>query len=296
MAEPNPAPQIGQYVASDGYRLQYRHWVPQAMPRGYIIALHGIQSHSGWYDYSSRRMCEAGYEVWFLDRRGSGLNAEDRGHAQHPDRLVHDVTQVLEEVCWEREITAPAAPVILLGLSWGGKLAAVTAARRPKFVDGLALLYPGLRARVRPKWHQRRLLKLGMALGAERKLVRIPLEDPAQFTADPGWQDFIKNDPLALHEVTVAFLQTSVALDAEVNRIPELIRQPALVMLAGGDQIIDNPATRRYLNELGTSHLVLREYAQAQHTLEFEPRRETIFADFISWLKGVSRRTAREME
>ena len=56
-------------------------------PRGYVVALHGIQSHSGWYEYSSGRMCEAGFEVRFLDRRGSGENTEDRGHAVHPDRL-----------------------------------------------------------------------------------------------------------------------------------------------------------------------------------------------------------------
>jgi alpha-beta hydrolase superfamily lysophospholipase len=299
MPEPSPentsdphsaeAPRIGQYVASDGYRLHYRQWVPNTPPRGYVVALHGIQSHSGWYDFSSSRLCEAGFEVRFLDRRGSGRNTKDRGHARHPDRLIQDVTQMLGDVCWEREKTSPLAPVILLGVSWGGKLAAITAARRPELVDGLALLYPGLRARVRPRWYQRWALNLGMLLGADRKPVRIPLDDPALFTAETQWQDFIRNDPLALHEATVGFLNISLQWDAEVNRVPGAIKQPLLVMLAGRDQIIDNLATRRYLSGLGTSHLVLREYAQAQHTLEFEPRREVIFADLIVWLESISR-------
>jgi alpha-beta hydrolase superfamily lysophospholipase len=114
------------------------------------------------------------------------------------------------------------------------------------------------------------------------------LDDPALFTGETEWQEFIRSDPLALHEATVSFLKTSVALDAEVNRIPDL-HTPTLVMLAGRDQIIDNFATRRLLNNQGTSHLVLEEYPHAQHTLEFEPNREAIFADLIQWLEGISR-------
>jgi alpha-beta hydrolase superfamily lysophospholipase len=280
---------MDQYQASDGYVLRYRHWVPSETPRGYIVALHGIQSHSGWYEFSSRLLSEAGFEVRFLERRGSGQNTEDRGHARHADRLIHDVTQMLEDVCWERDKTAPAAPVILLGVSWGGKLAAVTAARRPELLDGLALLYPGLRTRVRPRWYQRWLLRLAMALGGDRKLVQLPLDDPALFTGETQWQEFIHDDPLALHKTTVSFLQCSVALDAEVNRIPQSIKLPTLVMLAGRDQIIDNPGTRRYFKNWGTSKLEVREYPEAQHTLEFEPNRETIFADLISWLNGIAR-------
>lgn len=286
MAEPAAAPLIRQYTASDGYQLHYRHWVPAGMPKGYVVALHGVQSHSGWYEYSSRRICEAGFEVRFLDRRGSGLNTKDRGHAEHPDRLIHDVTQMLGEVCWERKQADAKVPVILLGVSWGGKLAAVTAARRRDLMDGLALLYPGLCARVRPRFYQRWLLNLGMATGAARKLVRLPLDDPALFTGEREWREFILDDPLALHQATVSFLKTSVILDQEAECIPPLIQAPTLVMIAGRDEIIDNEATKRYLKNWGTK-VVVREYPDARHTLEFEPNREAIFDDLIAWLRGV---------
>lgn len=279
--------QLNKYIASDGYELAYRHWVPESGRRGYVVALHGIQSHSGWYEYSSGRLCEAGYEVRFLDRRGSGQNTVDRGHARHADRLINDVIQMLGEVCWQRDRNHPKASVILLGVSWGGKLATVVAGRRPELLDGLALLYPGLKARVRPRWYQRGLLRLAHSLGKGRKLIRIPLDDPALFTGDADWQEFLRSDPLALHEASLSLLNASVMLDAEVDRIPEAIRHSTLVMLAGRDQIIDNPATRRYLNRLGTPHLVLRNYSEAQHTLEFEPNREEIFSDLIAWLNGM---------
>jgi alpha-beta hydrolase superfamily lysophospholipase len=255
---------------------------------GYVVALHGVQSHSGWYEYSSQRLCDAGFDVRFLDRRGSGLNPKDRGHADHPDRLINDVAQMLSQVCWERELAQANVPVILLGVSWGGKLAAVTAAGRPDLMDGLALLYPGLCARVRPRFYQRWLLTLATATGSARKTVRLPLDNPALFTGQSEWREFIFDDPLALHEATVSFLKSSVMLDQEIHVIPEKIRVPTLVMLAGRDEIIDNEATKAYLKKLRNARLELREYPEARHTLEFEPNRETIFSDLIDWLKGIT--------
>lgn len=124
-------PQFERILASDGYRQFARHWQPSESPRGFVVALHGIQSHSGWYEYSSGRLCEAGYDVLFLDRRGSGKNFSRRGDVPHGDRLINDVMQVLSDVRRHRDRVAPNAPVVLLAVSWGGKLAAITAARRP---------------------------------------------------------------------------------------------------------------------------------------------------------------------
>ncbi|MCH8830493.1 MAG: alpha/beta fold hydrolase, partial [Planctomycetes bacterium] len=158
--------EIREFTASDGYRLRYRFYRPQGSetPRGFVVALHGIQSHAGWYEHSSRRLADAGYEIIFLDRRGSGLNEEDRGHAPHVDRLVNDVVQLLSAVRHRRDRQAPSAPIILSAVSWGGKLAAVVCARRPELVDALALITPGICARVRPRWDQRLRLRIAVCL------------------------------------------------------------------------------------------------------------------------------------
>ena len=61
------SPHIERYLASDGYPLHLRHWVPSTTPQGYVVAMHGIQSHSGWYEFSSQRLREAGFDVRFLE-------------------------------------------------------------------------------------------------------------------------------------------------------------------------------------------------------------------------------------
>ena len=194
-------PVTRQFVTSDGYQHHYRHWKPAvARPTSYVVALHGIQSHSGWYEHSSNRLCEDGHEVLFVDRRGSGLNEKDRGHARHIDRLTNDVVQFLTEVRNRRNEEAPTAPVVLLGLSWGGKLAAVTAAQHGELIDGLALLYPGIRAKVHPTSWQQFKLSVAEAVEVEEKRIPIPLGEPSLFTTNVEKQNFIRSDLMALQD------------------------------------------------------------------------------------------------
>jgi alpha-beta hydrolase superfamily lysophospholipase len=173
-------------------------------------------------------------------------------------------------------------------MSWGGKLATVAAARRPDLFDGLALLYPGLCARVRATWLQNLQLTLADWLCVRRKRVPIPLDDPALFTGQPEWQEYVRHDPLALHEVTVSFLLANRALDRLLPQCPAEIRQPVLLMLAGADRIIDNAGTRAYVERFATPDRMVIEYPHACHTLEFEPDRERIFDDLLNWLRRVS--------
>jgi acylglycerol lipase len=287
--------EIRSYRGLDGYRLHYRQWSaasPQGAPpagaqppaKTHIVALHGIQSHSGWYGYSSGRLAQAGYELSFLDRRGSGMNEPRRGDVDRWETWVDDVTLFLELRRAEAHARGDDVPLILLGVSWGGKLAAAVAARRPDLVDGLALLYPGLRPRIRPLPHQRVLLKLARLLGSGQKRIPIPLGDPALFTGETRWQEFIRRDPLALHEVSVAFLLANVALDEYVARQARSVRSPALLMLAGKDQIIDNVQTRALFGEFRSPAPSVIEYPAAQHTLEFEPDRDRFIDDLLQWL------------
>jgi len=281
-------PSIDFLTASDGYRLHYRHWEPSpGAHRGLIVALHGIQSHSGWYAATSRQLCQAGYEVLFADRRGSGLNEAGRGDVVHSDRLLNDVSQFLQFARHQAANAPQDIPVILLSVSWGGKLAAMTAARRPELLDGLALLYPGIRAKIQASALQTGQLSFADSAGVYQKRVPIPLRDPALFTSDPRWQEYIARDSLTLREVTVRFLLANQNLDRQLLDVPESIHCPTLLMLAGQDRIVENRATRSYFLRFASQRRKLIEYVDACHTLEFEPDRELMTEDLIRWLDTI---------
>ncbi len=278
------APEIRLFQTSDGYEHHYRHWKPAANPRGTLVALHGIQSHSGWYEYSSQKLSEAGYEVLFLDRRGSGLNAEPRGHARHEMRLINDVVQLLTIVRRDRDEQGLKQPIGLLGLSWGGKLAAAVASLHPELVDSLVLLYPGLFARFRASGWDNFRLDLARFGDVLLKRVPIPLQDVRLFTDQPEWCEYIENDALSLREVTVSFLLANRELDRIAQAAASSIQCPVFLALAGRDRIIDNDAVRTFFYSLGTLDRELKEYRTACHTLEFDPVRDTFVRDLRTWL------------
>lgn len=285
--------EVEQRTASDGYPLTCRHALPEGAPRGWLVMLHGIQSHSGWYDFTREGLAKVGWDVCFPDRRGSGRNERERGHAPHWQRLINDAVHFLNDARRERDRIRPEAPVILGGLSWGGKLAYAVARLRPELIDGLVLLYPGIVSRIGPSSWQRIQLALAKALVIQDRKVPVPLDDPALFTSAPQWQEFIRSDPLALREVTTGLLFASRDLDALCRRDPpdtqrscrsEVRCPPVLLMLAGGDRIIDNDkVTELLVHQVGDA-LEVFTYPSAAHTLEFEPCRDEYLADLKTWL------------
>lgn len=267
------------FRASDGYELQTAVWPAAGEPKGRVVVLHGVQSHSGWYHRLGETLSNAGYSTSFPNRRGSGPHQEDRGHASSASRLVDDVIEWIDHL----KQSEPPRPVALAGISWGGKLAVLAAARRPDLVDALALICPGLQPRVGVSLLEK--LRIARAvLFNRRKTFPIPLADPALFTDDPEKQEYIRNDPLSLRRATAGLLFASFLIDRRVSRAPSQVHQPSLLMLAGRDRIVDNARTLAYFERIAATDRQVIDYPDGCHTLEFDPDPSQYARDLINWL------------
>jgi acylglycerol lipase len=273
---PRLLPRIDFYTARDGRRLAVRVWNEIEPPRARVVFLHGITSHGGWYNHSCHYLNSDGFEVHFLDRRGSGLNAEARGDVDGYQRWIEDVATYLEQLQGER-------PVLLCGISWGGKLAAAVARQHPSLIRGLALLCPGLYSQFEPNAVQRFALRLPMRNRMKRRHVEIPLAAKL-FTDTPRWRDYVAGDPLSLREVTVGFSSADVRLTRFARESAPYLRTPTLLMLSGRDRIVDNRRCRHFLSSTGAVHKTLIEYPNAAHTLEFDPDPQRYFYDLADWI------------
>ncbi len=304
-----PLPRIDYYDAPDGRRLAVRVWDAVGPPRGRVVFLHGITSHGGWYDRSCHHLAEAGFEVHFLDRRGSGLNIDHRaGDVDRHETWIDDVAAHLDALAHiplpRREgpgegFPAPPAgadsqtppsplhPPVLCGISWGGKLAVAVARRRPHLVRGLGLLCPGLYSPHEPGPLRRLLLAAPKPPRMRERRVWIPLRDPALFTDTPKWLEYIEHDPLSLRTVTVRFAQADRQLTRLARRSAPFLHLPLLLVLSGRDRIVDNGRTREFLGRSPATHKTLIEYPNAAHTLEFEPDPLPYFRDLVDWLGRV---------
>lgn len=271
------------FPASDGYAFFARVYSPPSIPIGRVVLLHGIRSHGGWYGRSCRELAAAGYEVHFLDRRGSGYNTARRGDAPTFRRLIADVTEYLMHLRGSRAYL----PLVLGGISWGGKLALGVPAEKPGIVDGVMLLCPGLVPKVRPPFPTRLRIALARFLNPTKRFP-IPLNEPDLFTASPEWQRFVAADRHALTEATARFLFESVRFDLHLRRAAGRVRCPVLLALAGHDRILDNPGTRRYLTRLtSATGVTLIDYPGTHHTLEFEA--VPLVPDLLRWMGRIIR-------
>lgn len=274
---------IETFTASDGRSFAMRRFRPQGEPRGNVVLLHGIISHSGWYAVSAQHLAAAGYEVLALDRRGSGLNMDDRGDVDNWRTWVSDVVAVCEQ-CRQR------GPVVLLGISWGGKLAPVVARNRPDLLAGVGMLCPGVFAHQQPGVAKRAAVAASGKLGVDERRVAIPLQDPKLFTNSPQWQEYVRNDPLTLREITLRFAREDHKLTKFARKSAPFIHMPALLVLAGRDRMVKSLVTRDYFSSFASQDKTLLEYHSAAHTLEFEPDPRPFFDDLTAWIDRVTNR------
>ncbi len=260
------APEPIQIDLPDGYRAFARLWLPPR-PIGAVLYLHGIQSHGQWFDVSAGQLADEGFAVLLPDRRGSGRNEQDRGHAAGPTQLVSDLKAALDVLT----VRAETSQATVVAVSWGGKLALALARCVSRRLNRLVLVAPGLFPQVDIPLLDKLRVATFAAVGP-RHPFDVPLSDPELFTATPRWVDFIRADPLSVRKVTARFLLTSRQLDWEVRRYgrrpPDI---PVRLLLAGHDRIIDNERTGQFVRNLNVSDRAIVEHPDAHHTLEFEP-------------------------
>ncbi|MCC9642754.1 alpha/beta hydrolase [Rhodopirellula sp. JC740] len=260
----------------DGALLMSRRWAV-GKPRARVVFVHGIVSHSGWYLASCDALANASVDVRFLDRRGSGGNPDRRGDVSDWRLWIDDLVCFLESQ--PRDV-----PLVLGGISWGGKLAAVLAAERPDLLDGLALICPGIHAAQFPSPAKYAILGGLARAGLARLRVPIPLKDPSLFTGVQRWQEFIRKDSLTLRKVSVRFALEDRKLTRRARAIAEKISVPSWLVLAGKDRIVDNEETRAWFDRTAGVHREVTCYDNAAHTFEFEPDPRTYFRDLVGWV------------
>ncbi len=266
---------------NDGYDAYARYWPAQGQPqRGAILYHHGIQSHCGWYESSAKMLAQAGYTVLQVDRRGSGQNQNQRGHAESADQLIEDAHTARDEL----QRLSESKKHHVIGVSWGGKLATRAYIADPTDVASLSLVTPGLFPLVGVSKSE--MAQIAMAMIYEREqLFNIPLDDPSFFTLNPTWQQYITTDKLTLRQCTAGFYLASRRMDKPIAKLSKSPSIPCHVFLAGDERIINNEKTESFFKKLDWPKSQITIYEEARHSLEFESNNQTYFAallDFIS--------------
>ena len=143
MAELYSDSTLTTFTASDGDNLAVQDWpLPPGLGlRGVIVVVHGLGEHAGRYEHVARRLNSWGFAVRGYDHYGHGESGGTRGALPTPDRLIDDLADVLDSTRTRME---EGAPLIVMGHSMGGLVAAALASVRKRPIDGLVLSSPAL--------------------------------------------------------------------------------------------------------------------------------------------------------
>jgi len=262
----------------DGYQAYARYW-PADPCIAAAVHFHGIQSHCGWYADTARALRDAGVSVLQPDRRGSGHNPQARGHAASSDQLIDDAHRCVLKL---RELTGQDR-VHLIGVSWGGKLVAALHATDASLAASLSLVAPGMFPIIDVSAAEK--FKIGFSMiSSPEKHFDIPLNDPGLFTGDPRWIQFLRDDPLQIHQATAGFFLASRRMDRVVTRLPEATPVPLHLMLADQERIIDNQRTCQFVRKMLWPDRHITTYVNSRHTFEFGPDRDQFISDLIRWV------------
>src|SRR5450830_1212777 len=260
---------LSTFTASDGENLAVQDW-PLAegrVPRAVVLLVHGLGEHAGRYDALARRLNGWGFEVRGYDQYGHGESGGPRGGLNSDTR-----------VRFPRD-----TPLILLGHSMGGLVAAQFVARYASRVDGLVLSSPALDAGLSP------VQKLLLAV--------LPRWLPDLRVGNGLQPQYLSHDP----EVVRAYLADPLVHDRISARLARFIahggpavvaqaarwRVPSLLMYAGDDRLVQ-PAGSRAFAAAAPSCVESTEFPALYHELFNEPFNErdpaSVLACLQAWL------------
>lgn len=245
-----------------------RVW-PNERPRYIALLVHGYGEHIGRYEYVAARLVDHGAAVYGPDHQGHGKSEGEQVHINDYDDVIADLRQVEEHARSEH----PDTPVVLIGHSMGGMIAAAYAQR---YADGLTALV--LSGPVLGSWREATSLL---------DLPEIPFTpiDVSTLSRDEEIGLRYQSDPLVWHG---PFKRTLLeALDSCLKRINTggtLGSLPTLWVHGGDDRLVPISGTRGGIDKIRGDNLTERIYPDARHEVFNETNKDEVLDDVLSFV------------
>jgi alpha-beta hydrolase superfamily lysophospholipase len=270
---------LSTYTATDGDNVALQDWpLPEGLAlRGVVVLVHGLGEHAGRYDHVARRLNSWGFAVRGFDQYGHGESNGVRGALPSDNRLVDDLADVVESTRMRME---GDLPLIVLGHSMGGLVAASLAARGMAPIDGLVLSSPALDAGLSP------FQKLLLAI-LPRILPNLAVGnglDPNLISHDPRVVAAYKADPMVHDRISGRLARFIADGGPAVVASAAQWKVPTLLLYAGADGLVNPRGSRAFAAAAPQSVVTTRCFDGLFHEIFNELDAEPVFETLKQWL------------
>ncbi len=271
------------FFTADGVGLPVRRWLPKTAPHAVVVALHGFNDYSHFFEMPGAYLSNQGIACLAYDQRGFGA-APKPGSWAGNDAYAHDL-QVFTQLVKQRY---PNLPVYLLGESMGAAIVitAMSQGLLPE-VAGAILVSPALWARSTMPWYQ-----TGLLWALAHSLPRMTLTGKGIDVVASDNIEMLRalvRDPLVIKGARVETLYGLVDLmDLAFDSAGSL--QGNLFFLYGEkDEIIPKKPTAQFLRQLlaaGAADKTVAVYPQGHHMLLRDLKAHIAWKDIAAWING----------
>ena len=277
MSDALPLPHRVALSTPDGETLALRRLPAAGRPRAVVVVVHGLGEHAGRYHGLAKQLHGWGFAVWAHDHHGHGESTGARGGLPSELRLVDDLALVIDDARREN----PGVPLVLLGHSLGGLVAASLVARGVRPVDALVLSSPGLDPGL--NGFQKMLLAVLPRIAPNLR-VGNGLDDN-YLSHDPVVVQAYRDDPLTHDRIGSRLARFLAYEGATVQQHAARWPVPTLLIYAGDDRLVRPAASRAFAAAAAPSGNVEAKCFDAlYHELFNELDAEPVFDTLQRWL------------
>ena len=271
------------FLTEDGANLPFRHWLPKTDPHAILIALHGFNDYSRFFQQPGEYLSKHGIACFAYDQRGFGA-APKRGLWAGGEAYSHDLL-TLARLIKQRY---PNRPIYLLGESMGGAII-ITAMRQTDIpgVAGVILVAPALWARSTMPWYQTSLLwTLAHSLPwltLTGKGVRVMPSDNIEMLQALG------RDPWVIKATRIETIYGLADLMDEAFDSAALLHGSTLMLYGEKDEIIPKKPTYAFLQRFlatSTTEKTVAFYQQGYHMLLRDLQAPKAWKDIAAWISN----------
>jgi alpha-beta hydrolase superfamily lysophospholipase len=270
---------LSTFVAQDGDNIAVQDWPLDkgAVLRGVVLVVHGLGEHAGRYDQVAGRLNAWGFAVRGYDLYGHGESGGPRGGLSDDNRLLNDLADIIDST---RKHMPPGCPLILLGHSLGGLVAARFASLRMRPIDALILSSPALDPAL--NYFQKLLLALLPRIAPDLRVSNGL--DVTRLSHDPSVVAAYKADKLVHDRISARLARFIAEAGKATLAVAPGWTIPTLLMYAGQDKLVA-PSGSRAFTRLAPRTLVASHcFDEMYHEIFNEADPAPVFATLKDWL------------